>query len=196
MASALKDISDALVPGLYPGWRFTPDYTTDTVWIEGPQGYVSRISRKQLEDSGAGLDGVLEFILHKDARMKREAALQVPLYEQMRKQAETATEQALEAEYREMCAKGYGATSVDPTTMLLNQEYQGFVGVRENILRTAEALGIPRAEMEKMLYQPDEGTRALRAQQRAVLQELNMGQDTTEVPVHKPWNGVREVDLD
>lgn len=198
MATARKNIGDMLVPGLYPGWRMTPDFTTDTFWIEGPQGYVARISRLALEECGGGLDGVLEFILQKDARIKREASLQVPLYEQARKLVELEVGRELEQKRLEaqMCATK-GATPV--ATMAAREDYLKYLSqvppTRESIRKIGELAGMSPTEVEKVMYQPA-GVAAM-GQQKAEQGRLNKARaDTIREMPHKPWNGVREVDLD
>lgn len=214
MAAALKDIRavNNLLPGLYPGWKVTQDFTSDMLWIEGPQGYVARIPRKALDDAGCGLDGVLEFILQKDARIKREASLQVPLYEQVRRKVE----RELEAE---MCAKGGSATPVAPAVMAAREDYLRYMDLRreaqvqmqlpvatreqtrEGMLKVAELAGMSRGEIEVMLYPPI-GASAGVEMEPADFQDLpdkvsEQGRfNKPRAPVHKPWNGVREVDLD
>lgn len=160
-----------LLPGLYPGWRVMQDFTCDMLWIEGPQGYVAQIPRTALEDYGCGLDGVMEFILQKDARLKREASLQASLQEQVRRQVER--EQQQEAL---MCAKGYDAAPVDPAKMAAREDYLRYLALARAV-STAEPAGV---EVE------GEGGFRLQIEQARQARK----------PVHQPWNGVREVDLD
>lgn len=173
-----------LLPGLYPGWKVTQDFTCDMLWIEGPQGYEARIPRTALEDLGCGLDGVMEFILQKDARLKREASLQVSLQEQVRRQVEREQQQEqLQQQEAQMCAKGYDAAPVDPAKMAAREDYLRYLALARAVSATEPAeVEVEFQDLPDKV--PEQGRLYNKARAAAAAEP------------HKPWNGVREVDLD